>query len=237
MPIVCGGIGALCPPETLTVVAGDAADQAAGEGFGATGHARRVACPGCRRGSIRPSAGGTCTLGHNPALEPRRVVQQENWKRWGLAVIVNMARRQPPSPLVPAAIQSPKYGRCFPQSRRLLRTGRRCRYIPKANAQMTRAEVEGRRTINHVVYTPGLTIPIVPGTGPDARSVVRRLFTFGDGVSDEETYAAQIVKRSGRRVAAQISPCQDGGRIVSGGTTIRPLSANGRCRPTDAAIR
>ena len=185
-------------------------------------------------------------MGHNP----RRLEHfaewsnKKTWSHWGLAVIVNL------SAAVVAALafgawqrfQSPQGAANFShRAGGFYELVDDVGYIPKANAQMTRAEVEGRRTINDVVYTTGPDhFRIVPeGTEtPDACVLLfGDSFTFGDGVSDEETYAAQIVKRSGRRVAAQNFAVSGWGphQFLAGlqsGLFQRAV----RCRPTDAVF-
>jgi hypothetical protein len=106
---------------------------------------------------------------------------------------------------------------------------------------MTRAEVEGRTFTNDVVYTTGpdhfRVVPEVP-PNPDACVLLfGDSFTFGDGVSDEETYAAQIVKWSGRRVAVQNFAVSGWGphQFLAGLQSGRFQRAV-RCRPTDAVF-
>jgi hypothetical protein len=114
-------------------------------------------------------------------------------------------------------------------------------YIPKANARMTRAEVEGRKIINDVVYTTGSDhLRVVPGATENADACVLLFgdsLTFGDGVRDEETYAAQIVKLSGRRVAAQNFAVSGWGphQFLVGLQSGRFQRAV-RCKPTDAVF-
>jgi hypothetical protein len=103
-----------------------------------------------------------------------------------------------------------------------------------------RAEVEGR-TIYDVVYTTGpdhfRVMPQATET-PDACVLLfGDSFTFGDGVADEETYAAQIVKQSGRRVAAQNFAVSGWGphQFLAGLQSGRFQRAV-RCRPTDAVF-
>src|SRR4030088_2245198 len=73
------------------LVAGDAGelgDQAAGEGFGVTGHARSVACPGSAgNGSMDPSLEENAYVGlqSRAARAVCRVVQQETLEALGLS--------------------------------------------------------------------------------------------------------------------------------------------------------
>ncbi|SEO70929.1 hypothetical protein SAMN02990966_02667 [Rhodospirillales bacterium URHD0017] len=114
-------------------------------------------------------------------------------------------------------------------------------YIPRANARMTRAAVEERRTNDDVVYTTGADhFRVVPGTAEEADACVLLFgdsFTFGVGVNDEETFAAQIVKESGRRVAAQNFAVSGWGphQFLAGLQSGRFQRAV-RCRPTDAVF-
>ena len=152
-----------------------------------------------------PSLGRTRTLGHNPGLLGQFVEgsKKKTWKRWGLAVIVNLGAA------IVAALAFGAWQR-FQSSQSAANVPSRSEgfyelvddvgFIPRANAQMTaRAEVEGR-TIYDVVYTTGpdhfRVVPQATET-PDACVLLfGDSFTFGDGVGDEETYAAQIVQLS-----------------------------------------
>jgi hypothetical protein len=184
-------------------------------------------------------------LGHNPGLLEQFVEwsNKKTWKHRGLAVIVNL------DAAVVAAFAFGAWPRFqSPQSAANVPYGGGgfyelvddVGYIPRANAQITHAEVEGR-TINDVVYTTGPDhFRVVPEAteNPDACVLLfGDSFTFGDGVSDEETYAAQIAKRSGRRVAAQNfavsgwEPHQFLAGLQSG-----LFQRAVRCRPTDAVF-
>lgn len=78
-------------------------------------------------------------------------------------------------------------------------------YIPKANAEMTdRSEANGR-VIYSVTYNSGPDHFRVVPAAPQAEACVLLFgdsFTFGTGVGNDETFAAQIVKQSGGKVAA-----------------------------------
>ena len=185
-------------------------------------------------------------MGYNP----RRLEQfvegsnKKAWKHWGLAVIVNLgaavvaafafgAWQRFQSPQSPANV--PYRGGGFYEL--VDDVG----FIPRANARMTRAEVEGRTFTNDVVYTTGPDrFRVVPEAPPNPDACVLLFgdsFTFGDGVSDEETYAAQIVKRSGRRVATQNFAVSGWGphQFLAGLQSGRFQRAV-RCRPTDAVF-
>ena len=114
-------------------------------------------------------------------------------------------------------------------------------YIPQANAQMNaRAEVEGR-TIYDVVYRTGPDhFRVVPEATerPDACVLLfGDSFTFGDGVGDRDTYGAQIVQRSGRRVAVHNFAVSGWGphQFLAGLQSGR-FSRAVRCSPTDAVF-
>ena len=193
-----------------------------------------------------PSLGRTRTLGHNPGLLGQFVEgsKKKTWKRWGLAVIVNLGAA------VVAALAFGAWQR-FQSSQSAANVPSRSEgfyelvddvgFIPRANAQMTaRAEVEGR-TIYDVVYTTGpdhfRAMPQATET-PDACVLLfGDLFTFGDGVGDEETYAAQIVQLSSRRVAAQNFAVSGWGphQFLAGLQSGRFQRAV-RCKPTDAVF-
>jgi len=198
-----------------------------------------------------PSLGGTRTLGHNPGLLGQCVEWSKKtpWKRWGLAVIVNLGAAVVGALAFGAwqRFQSSQSAANVPsKSEGFYELVDDVGFIPRANAQMTaRAEVEGR-TIYDVVYTTGpdhfRVVPQATET-PDACVLLfGDSFTFGDGVGDDETYAAQIVKQSGRRVAAQnfavsgwgphqfLAGLQSGRFSASG-----PVQANG-CRILDGTL-
>ena len=80
-------------------------------------------------------------------------------------------------------------------------------YILRANAELaSRAEVD-ERTIYDVPYTIGpdhFRVTAEATENPEACVLLfGDLLTFGIGVKDDETYAAQIVIKSGGRVAAK----------------------------------
>ena len=184
-------------------------------------------------------------MGDNPGRLKRSVEWsgRKTWKRWGLAVVVNLA----------AAIVAALAFGAWQRSRspdNAANVAHRAGgfyelvddvgYIPKANTRMTRAEVEGHPT-NDVVYTTGPDhFRVVPeaAENPDACVLLfGDSFTFGDGVSDEETFAAQIVTRSGRRVAAQnFSVSGWGPHQFLAGLQSGRFQRAVRCRPTDAVF-
>ena len=114
-------------------------------------------------------------------------------------------------------------------------------FIPRANARMTRAEAEGPARSMMLVYTIGPDhFRIVPKAIENADACVLLFgnsFTFGDGVGDEETYAAQIVMQSGGRVATQNFAVGGWGphQFLAGLQSGRFQRAV-RCKPTDAVF-
>jgi len=114
-------------------------------------------------------------------------------------------------------------------------------HIPRANAHMTaRAEVEGRK-VYEVVYTTGPDhFRIVPEASENPGFCVWLFggsFTFGDGMRDDQTYAAQIVNLSEGRVAAQNFGVGGWGphQFLAGLQSGRFKRA-ARCKPTDAVF-
>lgn len=112
-------------------------------------------------------------------------------------------------------------------------------YMPKANDTVTAREVAGRRTLYDVVYTTDRDqFRIVPQADGHPDSCVLLFgdsFTFGIGVNDGDTFAAQIVEQSNGRIAAE--------NLAVGGWGPHQFLAglqSGRfqravdCRPTDA---
>jgi hypothetical protein len=185
-------------------------------------------------------------LGDKPGLRERFVVcsNGKTWKRWGLAVIVNLgaaivaalafgAWQRSQSP--PSAVNVLYRGGVFYEL--VDDVG----YVPRANARMTARSASEGRTIYDVVYTTGPDHFRVAPAATESPEACVLLFgdslTFGDGVSDEETYAAQIVKQSGHRVAAQNFAVSGWGphQFLAGLQSGRFQRAV-RCRPTDAAF-
>jgi hypothetical protein len=172
------------------------------------------------------------------------VSSKRTWRHWGLAAVVNLGaavlaalafgawqRTQSPQTAAAAHHKRDRFYELFDD----------VGYIPKANTRMTRAEVEGRTFHHDVVYTTGPDhFRVVPeaAENPDACVLLfGDSFTFGDGVSDDETYAAQIVTRSGGRVAAQNFAVSGWGphQFLAGLQSGRFQRAV-RCRPTDAVF-
>jgi hypothetical protein len=162
------------------------------------------------------------------------------WKYWGLAVIANLGAA------VVAALafgvwqrfQSPQSDpskvECFYQ------LADDVGFIPKANVRMTACADGGRRTYD-VSYTIGSDhFRVVPAAAENPDACVLLFgdsFTFGDGVKDDETYPAQIVKQSARRVAAQNFAISGWGphQFLAGLQSGRFQRAV-RCSPTDAVF-
>jgi hypothetical protein len=185
-------------------------------------------------------------LGRNPGLLERFVDRsnKKTWKHWGLAVIVNLGAAVVAA-LAFAAWQRSQSPRSAANS--LYRGGvfyelvDDVGYVPKANTQMTARSEGEARTIYDVVYAIGPDhFRVVPEAtaNPDACVLLfGDSLTFGDGVSDEETYAAQIAKQSGGRVAAQNFAVSGWGphQFLAGLQSGRFQHAV-RCKPTDAVF-
>ena len=132
---------------------------------------------------------------------------RRRWGGWGAASVVNLAAA------VGAALafgvwkrsQSPHVSVGYQDVGGFYERADDVGYIPRADIQMKARAVAGGPAIDDVVYTTGPDhFRIVPeaSANPDACVLLfGDSFTFGYGVSDDETYGAQLVKRSGRRVA------------------------------------
>lgn len=171
----------------------------------------------------------------------RAVRSRKSWKHWGVLVAVNLAA-------VVAAVlafaawnrsQSPHVQVAWHDGGGFYELADDVGYIPRANVQMkARAEVDGR-IIYDTVYTTGADhFRIVPeaGASPDACILLfGDSFTFGAGVGDSETFAAQIVQRSAGRVAAHNFAVSGWGphQFLAGLQSGRFPRAV-RCKPTDA---
>ena len=114
-------------------------------------------------------------------------------------------------------------------------------YIPKANAQATLPAKTGGPTAKPVTYTTGPDhFRIVPTTANRPEACVLLFgasFTFGNGVQDEETYAAQLVRLSGGRLHAHNFGVSGWGlhQTLAGLQSGRFQRAV-RCEPTDAVF-
>lgn len=114
-------------------------------------------------------------------------------------------------------------------------------YIPKANAQATLPAKLGGPAAKPVTYTTGPDhFRVVPTTANRAEACVLLFgasFTFGNGVQDEETYAAQLVRLSGGRVHAHNFGVSGWGlhQTLAGLQSGRFQRAV-RCQPTDAVF-
>jgi len=106
---------------------------------------------------------------------------------------------------------------------------------------MARSEVEGRSLPHDVIYTTGPDhFRAAPSAAANADSCVLVFgdsFSFGDGVADDETFAAQIVRLSHGRVAAQNFAVSGWGpqQFLAGLQSGRFQRAV-RCEPTDAVF-
>lgn len=116
-------------------------------------------------------------------------------------------------------------------------------YISDANMRVTARRMVGNRALYDVIYTIGpdqlrVVPPAVNGSGAAPTSCLLLFgdsFTFGEGVNDDETYAAQVVSQSGGRVAAHAFGLSGWGphQMLAGlqsGRFPRAIT----CRPTDA---
>jgi|LNAP01.1.fsa_nt_gb hypothetical protein len=158
-------------------------------------------------------------------------------KSWGLAVIVNLgaavvaalafgAWKRSQTPAIP------------PSNHSWFEPVEDVGFIPKANSKLNaRSGVDGR----DATYTIGPDhFRVVPEaiTPPDACVLVfGDSFSFGDGVADDETFSAQIVKQSRHRVAVQNLAMSGWGphQFLAGLQSGRFRRAV-RCSPTDAVF-
>jgi hypothetical protein len=170
--------------------------------------------------------------------------KKKTWKYWGFAVVVNLGAA------VVAAFAFGVWQRFhLPQSSAnvsgkggaFYEPADDVGYIPRANAEVTeRPEVHGR-TIYDVTYTIGPDHFRVVAEATENPEACVLLFgdslTFGIGVNDDETYAAQIVIKSRRRVAAKNFAIGGWGphQFLAGLQSGRFQRAV-RCRPTDAVF-
>lgn len=161
--------------------------------------------------------------------------------RWALAVIVNLAAavvavlcfgawqqlQVPPSP-------TDVRGRFYQLADDV-------GYIPRASTRMMRSEVERRTFAHDVIYTTGpdhFRVTPEAATGSDRCVLVfGDSFSFGDGVADDETFAAQIVKQSQGRVAAHNFAVSGWGpqQFLAGLQSGR-FQRSIQCKPTDAVF-
>lgn len=111
-------------------------------------------------------------------------------------------------------------------------------FVPKANSKLNiRSGVDGRE----VVYTIGpdhFRVVQEAISPPDACVLVfGDSFSFGDGVADDETFSAQIVKQSGHRVAVHnLAMTGWGPHQVLAGLQSGRFQRAIRCSPTDAVF-
>jgi hypothetical protein len=165
------------------------------------------------------------------------------WRQWRLAIVVNLGA---------AVVAALAFGAWRSQSSeasakaaspggRFYEVADDVGYIPKANAEMAaRSETDGR-VIYDVTYNTGPDrFRVVPQAAQDPEACVLVFgdsFTFGVGVGNEETYAAQIVKLSDRRVAVHNFGVSGWGphQFLAGLQSGRFQRAV-RCKPTDAVF-
>lgn len=162
-------------------------------------------------------------------------------KHWGLAVVLNLgaalaaalafgAWQRSQVPQIPTDVRE-----------RFYELADDVGFIPRAKTRMARSEVEQRAFDRDVIYSTG---PDHFRVTPDAAATADRCvlvfgdsFSFGDGVADDETYAAQIVKQSEGRVAAQNFAVSGWGphQFLAGLQSGR-FQRSVRCKPTDAVF-
>ncbi len=162
-------------------------------------------------------------------------------RRWGLAIVVNLAAA------VGAALafgawkrsQAPAVSVGYHDAGGFYERADDVGYIPRADIQMKAHAVGGGSKTVDVDYTTGPDhFRIVPKATANPDACVLAFgdsFTFGYGVSDDETYPARLVERSARRVAAHNFGVLGWGphQFLAGLQSGRFQRAV-RCRPTDA---
>lgn len=165
------------------------------------------------------------------------------WHHWRLAIIVNLGAAVVAALAFGAwrSYSSEAQARSASPGGRFYEAADDVGYVAKANAEMeARSEVDGR-LIYDVVYNTGPDhFRVVPQAAQDAEACVLVFgdsFTFGVGVGNDETYAAQIVKLSDRRVAAHNFGVAGWGphQFLAGLQSGRFQRAV-RCKPTDAVF-
>jgi hypothetical protein len=168
------------------------------------------------------------------------VVKRSNksWKPWCFAAIINLAA----AVVAALAFGAWKRSQSSPSEANVPDMGAGfyemvddVGYVQRANAR-----VRGRTTYNTIYTTGPDGFRVVPEAveKPDACVLsFGASFTFGNGVSDDETYTAQIVRLSGGRVAARNFGVSGWGphQFLAGLQSGRFQRA-ARCRPTDAVF-
>ena len=171
-----------------------------------------------------------------------RLKKWRRWRQWRLAILVNLGA---------AVVAALTFGAWRSQSLdapktaspggRFYEAADDVGYVPKANAEMTARSEVGGRLIYDVTYNTGSDhFRVVPQAAADAEGCVLAFgdsFTFGDGVGNDETYAAQVVMLSDRRVAAHNFGVSGWGphQFLAGLQSGRFQRAV-RCKPTDAVF-
>jgi hypothetical protein len=169
---------------------------------------------------------------------------EPRWKassrRWGLAIVVNVAAA------LAAALAFGAWQRAQAPARAAVVSQAGdfelvddVGYLPKANSQLRGGPIVNRQRIYDVSYTIGPDhFRVVPKANDTADACVLLFgdsFTFGEGVKDDETFAAQIVALSGGRVAARNLAMTGWGphQFLAGLQSGRFQQAV-HCKPTDA---
>ena len=169
---------------------------------------------------------------------------KQNRGRWGLAIIVNLAAA------IVAALAFGAWKRSEPAETAathryiggtLYELAGDVGYVPRAGNEMpARSEAEGR-VVYDVTFTTGPDhFRVVPVAAEDADGCFLLFgdsFTFGVGVRDHETFAAQIVTLSGGKVAAHNFGVPGWGpHQFLAGLQSRRFQNAVRCKPTDAVF-
>lgn len=171
--------------------------------------------------------------------QPRRKAPS---RRWGLAIAVNVVAALAAALAFGAwqRAQAPERSAITSQAGDFELAGD-VGYLPKANSRLRGGpKVNGQR-LYEVPYTIGPDhFRVVPKANdtPDACVLLfGDSFTFGDGVKDDETFAAQIVTLSGGRVAARNFAMTGWGphQFLAGLQSGR-FQQSVRCKPTDAFL-
>lgn len=158
-------------------------------------------------------------------------------KSWGLPVVVNLGAAVVAA-LAFGAWKQSQTPTIVPSSHSWYELVEDVGFVPKANSKLKmRSGIDGR----DVIYTVGPDhFRVLPEAISPADACVLAFgdsFSFGDGVADDETFSAQIVKQSGHRVAVHNLAMSGWGphQFLAGIQSGRFQRAV-RCSPTDAVF-